>query len=159
MSKKLVAYFSASGVTKALAHRLAEGTDSDIFEILPEVAYTDADLDWRNPNSRSSLEMKDKKSRPNIAGMPEDLSQYDTIYVGFPIWWYTAPTIINTFLEAAGDLNGKTIIPFATSGSSGMGSASNDLEISAPDAIILPGRRFPADTTAEQLKVWAESLQ
>ena len=123
MSNTLVAYFSVSGVTKSLAKRLASAIDSDIYEIVPQEAYTSEDLDWQNPRSRSSVEMKDKTSRPAIANKIDDMSKYDTIFVGFPIWWYVAPTIINTFLEQY-DLEGKTIIPFATSGMSGMGNTN-----------------------------------
>lgn len=126
MSKKLVAYFSASGVTAKLAKRLADAVDADIFEIKPEKPYTTADLDWTNKKSRSSVEMSDKSFRPAVAEKLDNIADYDTIYVGFPIWWYVAPTIINTFLEQY-DLTGKTIIPFATSGSSRMGKTNSEL--------------------------------
>lgn len=114
MSKKLVAYFSASGVTAQLAKTLAQAVNGDLYEIKPEQPYTAADLDWRNKNSRSSMEMNDKSFRPAVSGKLDNISEYDVIYVGFPIWWYVAPTIINTFLEQY-DLSGKTVIPFATS--------------------------------------------
>lgn len=120
MSKKLVAYFSASGVTAKVADTLAKAAGADLYEIKPAIPYTEADLDWRNKDSRSSVEMRDPASRPTIGSAAVDMSEYDTLFVGFPIWWYVAPTIINTFLESY-DLSGKTIIPFATSGSSGMG--------------------------------------
>ena len=120
MSRKLVAYFSASGVTAKVAETLAEAIGADIYEIEPAVPYSKADLDWTNQKSRSSVEMSDPTSRPAIAGKRDNLDDYDTVFVGFPIWWYVAPTIINTFLESY-DLTGKTIIPFATSGGSGMG--------------------------------------
>lgn len=120
MSRKLVAYFSASGVTAKVAETLAEAIGADIFEIEPKVPYTKADLDWTNRQSRSSIEMNDPASRPAIAGVRDNMADYDTLFVGFPIWWYVAPTIINTFLESY-DLTGKTIIPFATSGGSGIG--------------------------------------
>ena len=123
MSKVLVAYFSASGVTAKLAERLASAIGADLHEIKPEKPYTSADLDWRDSNSRSSVEMKDKLFRPTIANSVENMDQYDTVFVAFPIWWYVAPTIINTFLEAY-NLDGKKIIPLATSGSSGMGNTN-----------------------------------
>ena len=133
MSKKLVAYFSASGVTKKVAQRLAKAAGADLFEIEPVIAYTPADLDWTDTNSRSSIEMKDSASRPEIARLPENLSAYDTVYLGFPIWWYVAPHIINTFVESC-NLAGKTVIPFATSGSSGMGKTVNVLKELCPKA-------------------------
>lgn len=120
MSNKLVAYFSASGVTAKVAETLAEAIGADIFEIEPKVPYTEADLNWMNKNARSTIEMNDPASRPEIAAKRDNMADYDTIFVGFPIWWYVAPTIINTFLESY-DLTGKTIIPFATSGGSGIG--------------------------------------
>ena len=120
MSKQLVAYFSATGTTKKAAERLAGAIGADLFEIKPAVPYTQADLNWMDKHSRSSVEMNDLKSRPAIAGMPADLGAYDTVFVGFPIWWYVAPTIISTFLES-GDFSGKKVVPFATSGGSGMG--------------------------------------
>ena len=115
--KKLVAYFSASGVTKAVAEALAEAARADLYEIKPEIPYTKADLDWKNDQSRSSVEMKDPASRPRIADKVENMEEYDVVFVGFPIWWYIAPTIIDTFLEGY-DFSHKTIIPFATSGGS-----------------------------------------
>lgn len=126
MSRKLVAYFSATGTTAKVAETLADAVGADIYEIEPEVPYTEADLNWRDANSRSSIEMNDPLSRPAIAGKRDNMADYDTIYVGFPIWWYVAPTIINTFLESY-DMTGKTIIPFATSGSSGMGKTNEKL--------------------------------
>ena len=126
MSRKLVAYFSASGVTAKVAETLAEAIGADVYEIAPEIPYTKADLDWTNKQSRSSIEMSGLTSRPAIAGMRDNMADYDTLFVGFPIWWYVAPTIINTFLESY-DLTGKTIIPFATSGSSGMGKTNEKL--------------------------------
>ena len=119
--KQLVAYFSASGITKAVAEKLARIKEADLFEIIPQEMYTSDDLDWTNANSRSSIEMKDKSSRPKIISKVKNINEYDVIYLGFPIWWYQAPTIINTFLEMY-DFNGQTIIPFATSGGSGMGT-------------------------------------
>lgn len=157
MSKILVAYFSASGATAALASRLAAELGADLHEIVPAVGYTSADLDWTDPKSRSSLEMNDRSSRPAVTGRVEDMARYDLIFLGFPVWWYTAPTIINTFLEQY-DLTGKTIIPFATSGSSGIGSASRDLAPSCPGAQVKPGKRFPAGAGAQELKRWAQSF-
>ncbi len=132
--KKLVAYFSASGVTKKIAAKLAEKAGADLFEICPETPYTEADLNWHDSNSRSSVEMKNKSYRPKISAMPENLSEYDTVYLGFPIWWYVAPTVINTFLES-GDFSGKTIILFATSGGSGFGNTLKELKPSCPDNV------------------------
>lgn len=125
--KKLIAYFSASGVTKKQAEKLAKITGADLFEIKPAVPYTDADLNWMDKNSRSSIEMNDKDFRPEIAEKLTNMDEYDTVLVGFPIWWYIAPTIINTFLESY-DFAGKTIIPFATSGGSGMGKTVDVLK-------------------------------
>ena len=118
--KSLVVYFSCSGVTKKTAELLSDVAGADLFEIRPEVPYTKADLDWMDKKSRSTVEMNDPSSRPAIADKVEHMEQYDTVYVGFPIWWYVAPTIINTFLESY-DFSRKTVIPFATSGGSGMG--------------------------------------
>jgi flavodoxin len=120
MSRKLVAYFSATGTTAKLAETLAEAVGADIFEIMPKTPYTAADLNWQDQKSRSSIEMQDPTSRPAVVDARDNMADYDTIFVSFPIWWYVAPAIINTFLESY-DLTGKTIIPFATSGSSGMG--------------------------------------
>ena len=157
MSKTLVAYFSASGVTAKLAHTLSDTIGADLYEIRPEVPYTDADLDWNNPKSRSSVEMKDKSFRPAVAGRKEDMEQYDRIFIGFPIWWYVAPTIINTFLEQY-DLTGKKIIPFATSGMSGMGGTNRDLASSCPGADLQEGKRFDSNTSPAKLKAWAENF-
>lgn len=158
MSKKLVAYFSASGVTAKLAKTLSNAVGADLFEIKPEQPYTEADLNWNDPKSRSSIEMKEKKDfRPTVADKIEDMKQYDVIYVGFPIWWYVAPTIINTFLEQY-DLTGKTIIPFATSGGSGMGNTNKELKASCKGAILKEGKRFNANASESNLKEWAENL-
>lgn len=138
MGKTLVAYFSATGTTKRLAERVAKAAGADLFEIVPEVPYTSADLDWTNKKSRSTVEMQDASSRPVVASHVADMAAYDTVFVGFPIWWYVAPTIVNTFLEAY-DLSGKTIVPFATSGGSSMGKTVEALAPSAPGANILPG--------------------
>lgn len=157
MSKVLVAYFSASGVTAKLAERLASAIGADLHEIKPEKPYTSADLDWRNSNSRSSVEMKDKSFRPTIANSVENMDQYDTVFVAFPIWWYVAPTIINTFLEAY-NLDGKKIIPLATSGSSGMGNTNKELAPSCKGATLEEGKRFAANAGEKELADWANKF-
>lgn len=157
MSKKLVAYFSASGVTAQLAKRLSQTIGADLYEIQPEQIYTKEDLDWTNKNSRSTREMTDKTFRPAISGNVENMEQYDTVYVGFPVWWYVAPTIINTFLESY-DMSGKTIIPFATSGGSGMGRTNAELEMSCKGAELKEGKRFSASANEAELKAWAEQF-
>ena len=139
MAKKLVAYFSASGVTKRAAEKLAKQEGADLFVIRPVQPYSQSDLDWTNKKSRSTIEMQDKKSRVEIADKVKDMSQYDEIFLGFPIWWGVAPHIINSFLEQY-DLTGKTISPFATSGGSGYGRSNKELELSAPRAKFHPGR-------------------
>jgi flavodoxin len=158
----LVAYFSASEahITAQVAQTLAQATDADLFEIVPEQVYTAQDLDWHDKNSRSTIEMKDSTSRPAVASKVENMGQYTTIYVGFPIWWYTAPRIINTFLEQY-DLTGKTIIPFATSGGSDMGKSGEDLmRASAPKANwILPGKVLNGNPPVDSLKAWVETLK
>ena len=136
MSKKLVAYFSASGITAKVAEDLADAIGADIFEIRPEVPYTKADLNWMDKKSRSTIEMSNPDSRPAIAAKRDNMDEYDTIFVGFPIWWYIAPTIINTFLESY-DLKNKTIIPFATSGGSDMGKTNEKLAPSCPGSKLL----------------------
>ncbi|MBP3489350.1 MAG: NAD(P)H-dependent oxidoreductase [Roseburia sp.] len=158
MSKKiLVAYFSASGVTAKAAWKLAEAAGADLFEIRPEVPYTSADLNWMDKKSRSSVEMNDPSSRPAIAERLPDMEKYDVIFVGFPIWWYVAPTIINTFLESY-DFSGKTIIPFATSGGSGLGRTNDKLKPSCPGAILLNGRMLNGGISEDALKKWVEEL-
>lgn len=154
MGKTLVAYFSASGVTAKLAQSLAGAIGADLFEIRPETPYTDADLDWNNLKSRSSVEMNDKSFRPGIANRVDHMEQYDRIFVGFPIWWYVAPTIINTFLEQY-DLTGKKVIPFATSGSSGMGSTNQELATSCKGADLVEGKRFNSNAKPAELTAWA----
>lgn len=131
MKKTLVVYFSATGTTKTAAHRLAKEHNADLYEIVPEQAYTAADLDWRDKTSRSTLEMKDKSSRPTIKGRCENIADYDTVWIGFPVWWYTAPTIVNTFIEAH-DLGGKVLNVFATSGGSTVDGSYNDLKKAYP---------------------------
>lgn len=158
MSRKLVAYFSASGVTAKAAETLAQAAEADIYEIKPKVPYTKADLNWMNKKSRSSVEMNDKSSRPEIADKDAGIENYDVIFVGFPVWWYTAPTIINTFLESY-DFSGKTVILFATSGSSGLGNADKDLQKSvSPDTVIKNGRMLNGKPGKDELKKWVDSL-
>lgn len=154
MSKVLVAYFSASGVTKKLAEKLAEATGGDLFEIVPEELYTKSDLNWMNPKSRSSVEMKDRACRPAIASRVEDMAAYDAVFIGFPVWWYREPSIIDTFAESY-DFTDKTIIPFATSGSSGIGSSGENIASLAKGAKVASGERFKAGTSVEELRVWA----
>jgi len=157
MSKILVAYFSASGVTGSVAKKLAEASGVDLYEIKPAVKYTSADLNWNNSGSRSSVEMRDKTSRPELADKSANISGHDVIFLGFPIWWYVAPTIINTFLEAY-DFSGKKIILFATSGGSGFGKAVDGLKTSAPGASIQEGKLFRASVSVNELKKWAETF-
>lgn len=157
MSKKLVAYFSASGVTAKAARTLAGAVGADLSEIKPAQPYTAADLDWTNKKSRSSVEMNDINSRPEIAEKMSNMADYDTIFVGFPIWWYVAPTIINTFLEQY-DLSGKTIIPFATSGGSGMGRTNERLQPSCPKANLLQGKMLNGRLSENELKKWLSEL-
>ena len=155
MSKILVAYFSASGVTAKLASKLAGVIGADLYEIAPEVPYTKADLNWMNRKSRSSVEMKDTSSRPAIVTKVEDMAQYDTVFVGFPIWWYREPSIIDTFMEAY-DFSGKKVVPFATSGTSGMGDSAKNIQALAPGASVKEGKRFGKRVSDEDLKTWAE---
>lgn len=156
MSKKLVAYFSASGVTKKAARRLAEAAGADLFEIRPAIAYTSADLNWTDKASRSTLEMNDPASRPEIAESLANMADYDTVFIGFPIWWYVAPRIIETFLESY-DFSGKTLIPFATSGGSGLGKTMDVLKQRCPDARWQDGRMLNHASDAE-LADWAGSF-
>ena len=153
--KTLVAYFSASGVTEGVAKQIATATGGDLFKIDPEQPYTDADLDWTDKSSRSTLEMQDKSSRPAIASKVDNIADYDVIYLGFPIWWYTAPTIINTFMEA-NNLKGKTVIPFATSGGSTIDKACEDLKAAYPDVNWKSGRLLN-NVTDDDLRQWADS--
>lgn len=155
--KTLVAYFSASGTTKMVANRLAGAIGADIFEIEPKIPYSNQDLDWTNKNSRSSLEMNDRSSRPEVAKKVSNMEQYDKIFVGFPIWWYVAPTIVNSFLEQY-DLSGKTIVPFATSGGSGMGETNKHLAPSCKGAVLKDGKRFATYVSEEGLKAWASKF-
>lgn len=158
MSKNiLVAYFSASGITAKAAWKLSEAIGADLHEIKPEIPYTRADLNWMDKKSRSSMEMNDPSSRPAIVEKLPDMEKYDVVFVGFPIWWYVAPTIINTFLESY-DFSGKTIIPFATSGGSGMGKTNAKLEPSCPGATLLQGRLLNGNLSEESLKKWVKNL-
>lgn len=155
----LVAYFSATGTTKKVAQNLAQITKGDIYEIKPLTLYTSEDLDWTNPNSRTSLEMKDQTSRPGI--VPENLSlkDYDTIYLGFPIWWGTAPTIVRTFLEKQ-DFSNKKVIIFVTSGTSGIGNVDQDLKSSiSSSAIIIKGKALNGNPSVEELTEWVKTLE
>lgn len=154
MSKVLVAYFSASGVTASLAKKLAQEIKADLFEIEPEAPYSEADLDWRNQKSRSSLEMKDPSSRPAIRSEINDISQYELIFIGFPVWWYREPSIIDTFMEAYA-FTGQTIVPFATSGGSSIGNSGENMQKLAPNAKVLAGQRLAANMTGQELSKWA----
>ena len=153
----LVTYFSASGVTRAAAKQLADIIGADLYEITPEKPYTDADLNWRDKKSRSTIEMEDKSSRPAIKGNVENLKQYDVVYIGFPIWWYTAPTIINTFIEA-NDFTGKTIVPFATSGGSNIKKACEDLQAAYPKYKFGEGKLLNR-IDKRDIEKWAESIK
>ena len=156
-SKTLVAYFSATGTTMEAADKLARVAHADLHEIIPAVPYTAADLNWNDKKSRSTLEMNDKSSRPAIKNRVENMAQYDTIFVGYPIWWYIAPTIINTFLEQY-DFTGKTIVPFFTSGGSGAGQTMRYLKPSAPAANWVDPKNLNYMGEAE-MKTWVESLK
>lgn len=154
--KVLVAYFSAQGHTKEVAKKIAEATGGTLFEIEPLVPYTEEDLDGWNDNSRSTLEARDRSRRPEIKNKMENFDRYDVVYLGFPIWWYTAPTIINTFLESY-NTEGKTIVPFATSGGSAYGKTEKDLSVSAPKAVFKPGKVLNG-MGIEEIQDWIESL-
>ena len=156
MSKKLVAYFSASGNTKEAAETIAKAAGADICEITPKVRYTKADLNWMDKKSRSSVESNNKSFRPEIIKNDIDMGQYDEVIIGFPIWWYVAPTIVNTFLEAY-DFAGKKIVLFATSGGSGFGNKVKELQPSAPDAVITEGKLLNG-MSKQEIAAWAESL-
>ncbi|MCR5636103.1 MAG: NAD(P)H-dependent oxidoreductase [Clostridiales bacterium] len=156
MKKILVTYFSAGGVTKKVAKKLADALGADIFEIAPAQPYTKADLDWTNKQSRSSVEMKDRNCRPEMAMKP-DVSGYDVILVGFPVWWYREPSIIDTFMESA-DFTGKTVVPFCTSGGSGLGDSAKNMQALAPGAKVLEGKRFSASASSDELKNWVEKF-
>lgn len=158
MKNVLVAYFSASGVTAKAAQTLAEAAGADLHEIKPAVPYTQSDLNWMDKKSRSSMEMNDPAFRPEISNRIENMDSYDVIFLGFPIWWYVAPTIINTFLESY-DLSGKTIVLFATSGGSGFGKTKENLKDSvSKTTVIIEGRLLNGKTQEKELKTWIESL-
>lgn len=156
MAKKLVAYFSASGVTKKVAEMISEVSGYELYEIKPKQAYTNADLNWMDKNSRSSVEMKDKKFRPEIITKDIEMSDYDEIILGFPIWWYVAPAIINTFLEAY-DFSGKKITLFATSGGSGFGNTVSELKPSAPNADIVEGKLLN-NANKQEIENWLKTI-
>ena len=155
MSKTLVAFFSASGVTKRVAETLADAVGADLYAIKPAVAYTPADLNWQDSTSRSSVEMKDPSCRPELADKNANIAAYERIFLGFPIWWYTAPSIIHSFLESY-DFSGKTIILFATSGGSGFGKTAKDLAPSCPGAVLKEGKLLNGRPSRDALKKWAE---
>ena len=157
MAKTLVAFFSASGVTKKVAVNLAEAAGADLFEKVPTEIYTKADLNWMDKKSRSSVEMNDRSSRPAIASKVEDMSVYDTVYVGFPVWWYREPSIIDTFMESY-DFAGKKVIPFATSGGSGLGDSYKNMQALAPNANVIDGKKFSPKASVDELKAWVNSL-
>ena len=157
MNKTLVAFFSASGNTKRVAEKLAAAIDSDLYEIKPAVPYTSADLNWRDRHSRSSVEMNDPSSRPELTDYHANIAGYDRIFLGFPIWWYTDPTVVRSFLESY-DFTGKTIILFATSGGSGLGKTAKELASSCPGAAIEDGRLLNGNPAEAALKQWAESF-
>ena len=155
MAKTLVAYFSASGTTAKVANDLAEATGADLFEIAPEEPYTRADLNWQDKRSRTTIEMNDESCRPAIAGKVSDMAAYDTVFVGFPVWWYVEPRIIDTFLESY-DFAGKTIVPFATSGGSGLGQAPKRMLALAAGATVLAGGLLNGRPSQAELSAWAE---
>ena len=155
MADSLVAYFSASGTTKKLAENLADSIGADLFEIVPKQPYTRSDLNWINPKSRSSLEMKDRSARPDIASHVEDMDKYDVIFIGFPIWWYREPSIIDTFAQSY-DFTGKKIVPFATSGTSGIGDSGKNIADIAKGADVEEGLRFKARASKDELREWAK---
>ena len=156
MKKTLVAFFSASGTTKKIAEMIAEAANADLHEIAPKVLYTKDDLNWMNKKSRSSIEMSDKSIRPEIADSNVEVSSYDENILGFPIWWYVAPTIVNTFLEKY-DLSGKKIVLFATSGGSGFGNTVSELQPSAPNAQIVEGKLLNR-MSKQEISEWVKSL-
>jgi flavodoxin len=157
MSKSLVAYFSASGTTARVAKNLASAIGADLFEIVPETAYTSADLNWQNKQSRSSIEMSDRSSRPAVGSHVPNMDDYDTIFVGFPIWWYREPSIIDTFLEMY-DFSDKKLVPFATSGGSGIGECASNFSKLAPNATVVEGKRLTSSASKAELASWAENI-
>ena len=157
MGKQLVAYFSAGGVTAKVAEKLASAIQADLFEIVPEVPYTRRDLNWLDRKSRSTVEMKDRSARPAISSKVGDMSVYDRVFVGFPVWWYREPSIIDTFMEQY-DFSGKTIVPFATSGGSDIGDSGKNMQELAAGAVVLTGRRFRRNVSEKELADWAGTL-
>lgn len=157
MSKTLVAYFSASGTTARVASELASAIGADLYEMKPKAPYTAADLNWNDRTSRSSVEMNDENCRPEVATAVEDMDAYDTVFVGFPVWWYVEPRIIDTFLESY-DFTGKTIVPFATSGGSGLGKAPQRMQQIAAGSTVVAGKLLNGRPNAAALRAWAESL-
>lgn len=154
MGKVLVAYFSASGTTANVAKRLAKVTQADLFEIRPQVPYTEADLNWTDRASRSSMEMRDPDCRPALADALPNTQQYDVVFVGFPVWWYREPSIIDTFIQGC-ELEGRTVVPFATSGGSEIGPSGENMQALAPKAKVQTGQRFDAKVSEEELSKWA----
>ena len=157
MSKTLVAYFSASGVTKRVAENLAKVAGADLFEIVPEQAYTSADLNWQNKQSRSSVEMNDRNSRPAISSNVDDMAQYSHVFVGFPVWWYREPSIIDTFMESY-DWDGITVIPFCTSGGSGIGDTGKNMQALGNGAKVIDGKRLSGNASESDLKAWVDQV-
>ena len=153
--KVLVAYFSATGTTEKVAQKLQKATGADIFKIIPQQPYSADDLNWQNPDSRSSVEMKDKSSRPAISSKAENMPAYDVVFVGFPVWWYREPSIIDTFIESY-DFSGKIIIPFATSGGSPIGNSGKNMQALVPEAKVFAGKCFPVTVEEDELQKWAE---
>lgn len=156
-NKVLVAYFSATGTTKGVAEHIANGLNADIYEIIPEEPYTDADLNYNDNNSRSTIEMNDPSSRPAISGSVENMEQYDIVFIGYPIWWGEAPRIVSTFVESY-DFSGKTVVPFCTSGGSGVGSSATNLEQLTSGATWMEGRRLGGSDSQETVMEWVNGL-
>lgn len=158
MSNILVAYFSTGGVTRKIATQLAEVEKADLYEIVPEQPYTEADLDWTDKKARNSVEMADPNCRPAIRGPKADMEKYDTIFIGFPIWWGREPSIVDTFLDAY-DFTGKTIVPFCTSGGSGIGNTSERINnLTGRRATVIEGKRMGGTVSMEDLRLWSEGL-
>ena len=153
--KALVAYFSATGTTEKVAQKLQKATGADLFKIIPQQPYSADDLNWQNPKSRSSVEMQDKSSRPAISSKVNNMQDYDVIFVGFPVWWYKEPSIIDTFMESY-DFSGKTVIPFATSGGSPIGNSDKNMQTLVPKAKVFEGKCFSVMTTEDELQNWAK---
>lgn len=156
--KILVAYFSATNTTEGVAEQIAESLPADLYEIVPEQPYTDADLNYHDDNSRSTQEMNDSSSRPAISGSVENMEQYDIVFIGYPIWWGEAPRIVSTFMESY-DFSGKTIVPFCTSGGSSVGSSATNLEALTKDATWIPGTRLSGGSSREEIAEWINGLE